>query len=39
LRQQLQKMNPQTDDRYDTLFQELIQTDGQLRRLGEQRRS
>jgi DNA primase len=39
LRQQLQKMNPQTDDRYDTLFQELIQTDGQLRRLREQRRS
>jgi len=38
LRQQLQKMNPQTDDRYDTLFQELIQTDGQLRRLREQRR-
>jgi DNA primase len=39
LRQELQKMNPQTDDRYDTLFQELIQTDGQLRRLREQRRS
>ena len=35
LRQELQKLNPQTDPRYDKLFQELIETDGELRRLRE----
>jgi hypothetical protein len=35
LRQQLQKLNPQTDERYDGLFQELIAIDGELRRLRE----
>jgi hypothetical protein len=33
LRQELQKLNPQTDPRYDKLFQELIEVDGELRRL------
>jgi DNA primase len=33
LRQELQKLNPQTDERYDKLFQELIEIDGELRRL------
>jgi DNA primase len=33
LRKELQKMNPQKDERYDRLFQELIATDGELRRL------
>jgi len=33
LRQQLQKLNPTTDPRYDELFQELIGIDGELRRL------
>jgi DNA primase len=33
LRQRLQRMNPQTDAGYDTLFQELIAADGELRRL------
>ena len=35
LRQQLQKLNPTTDPRYDELFQELIGIDGELRRLRE----
>ena len=35
LRKELQKMNPQKDERYDQLFQELIATDGELRRLRE----
>ena len=35
LRKELQKMNPTTDERYDGLFQELIATDGELRRLRE----
>jgi DNA primase len=35
LRKELQKMNPQKDERYDHLFQELIATDGELRRLRE----
>ena len=35
LRQELQKMNPTTDPRYDELFQVLIATDGELRRLRE----
>jgi hypothetical protein len=35
LRQELQKLNPQTDPRYDTQFQELIEADGELRRLRE----
>ena len=35
LRQQLQKMNPVTDPRYDELFQRLIAADGELRRLRE----
>jgi DNA primase len=33
LRQQLQKLNPMTDPTYDGLFQQLIATDGELRRL------
>lgn len=33
LRQRLQKLNPTTDPGYDELFQELIATDGELRRL------
>ena len=33
LRQQLQKLNPTTDPNYDELFQQLIATDGELRRL------
>jgi DNA primase len=35
LRQRLQKLNPMTDAGYDDLFQELIATDGELRRLRE----
>ncbi|HEX9122239.1 MAG TPA: DNA primase [Actinomycetota bacterium] len=35
LRQRLQKLNPVTDPGYDDLFQELIATDGELRRLRE----
>jgi len=35
LRQELQKMNPVTDPRYDELFQRLIVADGELRRLRE----
>ena len=35
LRQELQRLNPQTDPRYDKLFQELIEADGELRRLRE----
>jgi DNA primase len=35
IRQELQKMNPTTDPRYDELFQRLIATDGELRRLRE----
>jgi len=35
LRQELQKMNPVTDPRYDELFQRLITADGELRRLRE----
>jgi hypothetical protein len=35
LRQQLQKLNPVTDARYDDLFQQLIAIDGDLRRLRE----
>lgn len=38
LRQRLQKMNPQTDEGYDALFQELIAADGELRRLRERHR-
>jgi hypothetical protein len=37
LRQRLQKMNPQTDEGYDGLFQQLVAMDGRLRRLNEQR--
>lgn len=33
MRRELQKLNPVTDDRYDSLFQELISLDGELRRL------
>lgn len=33
LRGELQKMNPQTDARYDGLFEQLISIDGELRRL------
>jgi DNA primase len=35
LRQELQKLNPTTDPRYDDLFQQLIAIDGELRRLRE----
>ncbi len=35
IRQRLQKLNPTTDPEYDGLFQELIDTDGELRRLKE----
>jgi DNA primase len=35
LRQELQKMNPVHDPRYDELFQRLIAADGELRRLRE----
>ena len=35
IRQELQKMNPTSDPRYDELFQRLIATDGELRRLRE----
>ena len=35
IRQELQKMNPTTDPRYDELFQRLIAADGELRRLRE----
>ncbi|HKN80727.1 MAG TPA: DNA primase [Actinomycetota bacterium] len=35
LRQELQKMNPVTDPRYDEMFQRLIAADGELRRLRE----
>jgi hypothetical protein len=33
LRGELQKLNPQTDARYDGLFEQLISIDGELRRL------
>jgi DNA primase len=33
VRSQLQKLNPQSDPRYDELFQQLIALDGELRRL------
>jgi DNA primase len=36
IRQRLQKLNPQTDDTYDSLFSDLISLDGELRRLREQ---
>jgi DNA primase len=35
IRRELQKMNPTTDPHYDELFQRLIATDGELRRLRE----
>ncbi len=35
LRRRLQRMNPTTDEGYDELFRELIETDGRLRRLRE----
>jgi len=35
IRHELQQMNPTTDPRYDELFQRLIATDGELRRLRE----
>ncbi len=35
IRQRLQKLNPTTDPQYEGLFQELISTDGELRRLRE----
>jgi len=35
IRQELQKMNPVSDPRYDALFEQLIATDGELRRLRE----
>jgi hypothetical protein len=33
LRAELQKLNPVTDDRYDELFQRLVELDGELRRV------
>ena len=39
LRMELQKLNPTTDDRYDALFNELVQVDGELRRLRQHVRS
>ena len=33
LRLRLQKLNPTTDDGYDALFRELVEVDGELRRL------
>ena len=33
MRMQLQKLNPTTDPAYDELFSELVQVDGELRRL------
>jgi DNA primase len=35
LRQELQKLNPTTDPRYEEMFQQLIAIDGELRRLRE----
>ncbi len=35
LRRRLQRMNPTSDEGYDELFRELIETDGRLRRLRE----
>jgi len=35
LRAQLQKLNPTTDDGYDELFRQLVEVDGELRRLKE----
>ncbi|MGQ0668458.1 MAG: DNA primase [Actinomycetota bacterium] len=37
IRQRLQKLNPTTDPDYDSLFQELISADGELRRLKDRR--
>ncbi len=39
MRQQLQKLNPTTDPGYDQLFAELVQIDGELRRLRQVTRS
>ena len=38
LRMELQKLNPTTDPDYDELFNELVQVDGELRRLRQARR-
>jgi DNA primase len=38
LRMELQKLNPTTDDTYDDRFRELVETDGELRRLREKER-
>ena len=39
MRMQLQKLNPTTDPAYDELFSELVQVDGELRRLRQSTRS
>jgi hypothetical protein len=39
MRMQLQKLNPTTDPAYDELFSELVQVDGELRRLRQTTRS
>ncbi|HVD70290.1 MAG TPA: DNA primase [Actinomycetota bacterium] len=39
MRMQLQKLNPTTDPAYDELFGELVQVDGELRRLRQSTRS
>jgi len=39
MRMQLQKLNPTTDPAYDQLFSELVQVDGELRRLRQSTRS
>jgi hypothetical protein len=38
LRMELQKLNPTTDDTYEERFRELIETDGELRRLRDNER-
>jgi hypothetical protein len=39
LRMQLQKLNPITDEGYDELFAQLVEVDGELRRLRQSIRS
>ncbi|MEP7060689.1 MAG: DNA primase [Actinomycetota bacterium] len=39
LRMELQKLNPTTDETYDQRFRELVETDGELRRLRDKERN
>ena len=39
MRMRLQKLNPTTDPAYDELFSELVEVDGELRRLRQGTRS